>query len=87
MSDAWMSGSPASRYGGAFLSSRVDPAASAAGMTSAATPPASNAHRPMHPDSALFWVGVLVVVATGLGGVATTVRLGGARAGVALGKA
>lgn len=83
---AWFGGSPGARYGGSFLSGRSDPAAEAAAMTPAATPPAGKAHKAWHWDSPLFWVAALIVAATGLGGASTTVRVGSAKAGVAIGK-
>jgi len=83
---AWASGSPTARYGGSLLSGRSDPVAEASALTSAATPPAGSAHKAWHWDSPLFWVGALVVIATGLGGASTSVRVGKATAGVELGK-
>jgi hypothetical protein len=83
---AWASGSPTARYGGSLLSSRSDPVAEASALTSSATPPAGNAHKSWSHDSPLFWVGALIIVATGLGGLSTTVRVGKAKAGVELGK-
>jgi hypothetical protein len=83
---AWMSGSPTAKYGGSFLSGRSSPVAEASALTSAATPPAGNASRAWHPDSALFWVAGLIIVATGLGGASTTVRLGKGKAGIQVGK-
>ena len=83
---AWASGSPASRYGGSLLSSRSDPVAEASALTSSATPPAGSSHKAWHHDSPLFWVAALIVIATGLGGASTTVRLGKSKAGVSLGK-
>jgi hypothetical protein len=83
---AWFSGSPASRYGGSFLSSRADPAAAAAAMTPSATAPAGSAHRAWHWDSPLFWIGALILGAVGLAGASTTVRVGPAKAGLELGK-
>lgn len=83
---AWASGSPTARYGGSLLSGRSDPVAEASALTSSATPPAGSAHKATSHESPLFWVAVLVVIATGLGGASTTVRLGKSKAGVQLGK-
>lgn len=82
----WVSPSPASKYGGSFLSDRCDPGAAASGLEGVAGSPPGHHAAHWHPDSPLFWVAGLVLVVFGIGGAATTVRLGPAKAGVSVGK-
>lgn len=48
---------------------------------------AETAMSPVHPDSALFWFGVIAAVSFGLMAVSTSVRVGKAGAGFHIGKA
>lgn len=45
----------------------------------------ANTGKPWHPDSPLFWFGVVLATTLGLIGAATSVRVGPFRAGVAAG--
>lgn len=83
---AWATPSPGAKYGGSFLSGRVDPGAASAGTEGVAGPPAGGHAHLWHPDNGMFWVGVLVIVVFGIGGAATTVRVGPAKVSGAIGK-
>jgi hypothetical protein len=83
--NSWINPSPASRYGGSFLSDRVGPGAASTGLEGVATAPAGISTKRTSPDHPLFWVGVLLLITFGVGGVSTTVRLGKERATVELG--
>lgn len=84
----WAVPSPASKYGGAFVTASpatkddsplvqvAGPAPAAKGQTSL-----------LHPNSPLMWVGVILAGAVGLAAFSTTVRVGPARAGVSVGHA
>lgn len=82
----WMNPSPQSRYGGAFLSDRVNEAAASTGLAGVATAPAGVSPKQWSRDHPMFWVGVLVVVVFGIGGASTTVRLGPERARIEVGR-
>jgi hypothetical protein len=85
--NAWVNPSPASRYGGAFLSDRVGSGAESTGLAGVATAPAGvTTAKRTSPDSPMFWVAALVLVVFGVGGVSTTVRLGKEKAHVQLGQ-
>lgn len=75
-SASWLSPSPTAKYGMAFAS----PAATRddTPLTQVAGPSAASAKagRGIHPDSPMFWVGVLLAGALGLAAASTTVRVG-----------
>lgn len=81
----WISPSPGSKYGGSFLTDRVDPGAGNTGLTGVAGPPATGGGKLWHPDHPMFWVAGLLVVVFGIGGASTTFRVGKAKASAAIG--
>lgn len=83
---SWTVPSPATKYGGAFMTpssaTRDDtPLAQVAGPALAAKGSAS----PVHPNNPLFWVGVVLAGAFGLAAVSTTVRVGPVKASASVG--
>lgn len=83
---SWTVPSPATKYGGAFMTpsaaTRDDtPLAQVAGPAQAARGTGSL----VHPNNGLFWLGVLLAGALGLAAVSTTVRVGPAKVSASVG--
>lgn len=81
---SWISPSPASKYGGAFMTPNHTtqddtPLAQVAG------PSTGSPHGRLSPGSPMFWVGVVLVGTVGLAAVSTTVRVGPIKASAELG--
>jgi hypothetical protein len=83
---AWATPSPGAKYGGSFLTDRIDPGAASTGTVGVAGPPAGQHAKAWHPDNAMFWVAGLIVIVFGIGGASTTFRVGSAKATAAVGK-
>lgn len=75
MGSAWVGASPQSKYGGALIKDDAGAGAAESPLASVSGPRPGRAGKPWHWDSPLFFVGVLVVLVTGLGGAATTARV------------
>lgn len=86
MGYAWATPSPGAKYGGSFLTDRVDPGTHNSGLQGVAGPPEGNHSRPWHPDNAMFWVAAVVLVVFGIGGASTSFRVGPAKASATVGK-
>lgn len=56
------------------------------GLVGGESPLEAHTGQPWHPDSPLFWFGMLAAVTFGLIGASTAVRVGPFRAGVTAGK-
>lgn len=74
MGRAWVGASPQAKYGGALIKDDCGPGAAESPLGSVSGPRPGSFGKPWHWDSPLFFVGVLVVLVTGFGGAATTVR-------------
>jgi hypothetical protein len=87
-SATWAVPSPASKYGGSFVT--PNPATKDdSGLVQIAGPaPAAKGMNSMwHPNSPLMWVGVALAGAVGLAAFSTTVRVGPIKAGASVGHA
>lgn len=83
---AWAVPSPASKYGGAFVSPSHTTQDNSP-LTQIAGPAASDAGTTnrFSPSSPMFWVGLALLGTVGLAAVSTTVRVGPAKAELDLG--
>jgi hypothetical protein len=82
---AWMT-SPASKYGGAFLSESNRAAPEASALVGSGGPGASDARHVLSPHDPLVWVLGVAAVAVGFMYASTTVRVGPVTAGASVGK-
>jgi hypothetical protein len=82
---AWAVPNAASKYGGALAGAPVANRDHVA-ATASAGPSLAVKSPPWSPDNPLFWFGVIAAASVGLMGYSTTVRVGPAKAGVAIGK-
>jgi hypothetical protein len=83
---AWAVPSPASKYGGAFVSPSHTTQDNSP-LTQIAGPSAADAGTTnrLSPKSPMFWAGLAILGTVGLAAVSTTVRVGPAKAELELG--
>lgn len=84
-STSWAPATPAAKYGAAVAPG--GPRITAETELNAVSSPASGeSGSPFSPSNPLFWFGVIAATTFGLMAVSTSVRVGPAKAGIAVGK-
>jgi hypothetical protein len=82
---SWLSPSPASKYGGAFVSPPPATKDDSPLVQVAGPPPGRGQTSFLHPDPAMLWIGAVLAAAVGFAAVSTTVRVGPVKADVKVG--
>jgi hypothetical protein len=78
--------SPAAKYGGSLAAPSTSVSDTASPLPAVAGPSLSQVAPAWHPDSPLFWFGLIAAAAVGFAFASTTVRVGPVKAAASVGK-